>query len=48
VAADHLPATATNAQIAQAWPRWWSANRAAVGADPDLIHPGLSLTPPTR
>jgi hypothetical protein len=48
VAADHLPAGATNAQIAQAWPAWWSANRAAVGPDPDLIHPGLSLTPPAQ
>jgi hypothetical protein len=48
VAAHHLPAGATNAQIAQAWPTWWSANRAAVGPDPDLIHPGLSLTPPAQ
>jgi hypothetical protein len=48
IAADHLPAGATNAQIAQAWPTWWSANRAAVGGEPDLIHPGLSLTPPAQ
>jgi len=47
VAADHLPAGASNAQIAQSWPTWWSANRAAVGPDPDLIHPGLPLVQPT-
>ena len=46
VAAHHLPAGATDAQIARAWPQWWSANRDAVGADPDLIHPGLSLIAP--
>jgi nucleoid-associated protein YgaU len=48
IAADHLPPGAGNAQIAQAWPTWWSANRAAVGPNPDLIHPGLSLTPPSH
>ncbi|MDT7570578.1 MAG: hypothetical protein QOE05_752 [Actinomycetota bacterium] len=48
IAADHLPAGAGDAQIAQAWPTWWSANRAAVGPNPDLIHPGLSLTPPAQ
>jgi nucleoid-associated protein YgaU len=48
VAADHLPAGASNTQIAQAWPSWWAANRAAVGTDPDLIHPGLLLTPPAQ
>jgi LysM repeat protein len=46
IAARHLPAAASDAQIAQAWPAWWSANRAAVGADPDVIHPGTRLTPP--
>jgi hypothetical protein len=48
VAADHLPPCASNAQIARAWPTWWAANRTAVGADPDLIHPGLPLTPPAQ
>jgi nucleoid-associated protein YgaU len=46
IAADHLPSPATDAQIARAWPRWWAANRDAVGAAPDLIHPGLRLRPP--
>ena len=46
IAADHLPAEAAPAAVAQAWPAWWSANRAAIGSDPDLIHPGTRLVPP--
>lgn len=48
IAADHLPADAADARVARAWPAWWSANRAAVGPDPDLIHPGLRLNPPAQ
>lgn len=33
-------------EIAQAWPRWWAANRDVVGDDPDLIRPGMRLSPP--
>jgi hypothetical protein len=47
VAARQLGPSASNAQIAEAWPRWWSANRVLVGDDPGLIHPGNRLTPPT-
>ncbi len=36
----------SDAQIAQAWPSWWSANRDLVGDDPDLIRPGMRLSPP--
>jgi nucleoid-associated protein YgaU len=36
----------SDAEVAQAWPSWWAANRDAVGADPDLIQPGTHLTPP--
>jgi nucleoid-associated protein YgaU len=36
----------TYAEIAAAWPRWWQANRAAIGADPNLIRPGQHLTVP--
>jgi nucleoid-associated protein YgaU len=32
--------------VAAAWPRWWQANRAVVGPDPDLIRPGQVLQPP--
>ena len=48
IAAGHLPSSATPAQVAQVWPAWWSANRAAIGADPDLIHPGTRLLPPAE
>ena len=45
IAAEHLPAPST-AAVARSWPRWWSANRAVIGSDPDLIHPGTRLMPP--
>lgn len=35
-----------DAEIAQAWPSWWAANRDVVGDDPDLIQPGTRLAPP--
>jgi nucleoid-associated protein YgaU len=41
-----LGPSATPAQTATAWPRWYAANRAVIGADPDLIRPGLVLRPP--
>jgi nucleoid-associated protein YgaU len=28
------------------WPRWYAANSATIGADPDLIRPGQRLVPP--
>jgi hypothetical protein len=37
----------TAAQIAREWPRWYAANRAVIGPDPNLIYPGQRLTPPT-
>jgi nucleoid-associated protein YgaU len=46
IAAAHLGRHATDAEVAQAWPTWWAANRDAVGSDPGLIHPGLQLDPP--
>ncbi|GAC1442021.1 MAG: hypothetical protein NVS3B26_03660 [Mycobacteriales bacterium] len=48
VTADHLPLGASAAQIARAWPAWWAANRDVVGANPDLIRPGLRLIPPSQ
>ncbi len=47
IARDHLAAGATNAEIAAAWPRWYAANRAVIGAAPDLLVPGQRLVPPT-
>jgi resuscitation-promoting factor RpfA len=46
IAASHLPPGHTDAQVAAAWPRWYAANRQAVGPDPSHIEPGLRLTPP--
>jgi nucleoid-associated protein YgaU len=46
LAARHLGPGATAAQVADAWPRWWAANRDVVGDDPDLLRPGQLLRPP--
>ena len=46
IASRQLGADAPAAQVAASWPRWYAANRAAIGADPDLIHPGQLLVPP--
>lgn len=35
-----------DAAVAQAWPTWWTANRDVVGDDPDLLQPGVRLSPP--
>jgi nucleoid-associated protein YgaU len=48
IAARHLGPTASAAEIARAWPRWYSANRAVIGADPGMIRPGQILFAPTR
>jgi len=46
IAARHLGPDADAAAIATAWPRWFAANRAAIGPDPDHILPGTRLVPP--
>jgi len=46
IAARHLPPGATDAEIAAAWPRWYHANAATIGADPDVIRPGQVLVVP--
>ncbi len=46
IAQRHLGAIATDAEVARAWPEWYAANRAVIGDDPDLIHPGMQLVPP--
>ncbi|GAA3514089.1 hypothetical protein GCM10022234_06160 [Aeromicrobium panaciterrae] len=48
IAARSLPPGASNAEIAHACDRWYAANRAVIGDDPDLIHPSQHLTPPTK
>lgn len=46
IAARTLGPNPTNAAIAAEWPRWYEANRAVIGADPDLLHPGMVLRAP--
>lgn len=46
IASRHLGEGATHADVAREWPRWYEQNRAVVGSDPDLIHPGQQLTAP--
>jgi nucleoid-associated protein YgaU len=50
IAAEALAATIgsepSNAAVADEWPRWYALNRAAIGADPDLLLPGMLLRAP--
>jgi hypothetical protein len=48
IAARHLSADASVAEIAAEWPRWYEANRRVIGTDPDLIRPGQRLRPPAE
>jgi LysM repeat protein len=47
IAADFLPAGATAADVAAAWPAWYAANEGLIGDDPDLIRPGQRLVAPS-
>jgi hypothetical protein len=46
LARRHLHRGATDAEIARAWPRWYRANRAVIGPDPNLLLPGMRLRVP--
>lgn len=46
IAASRLGPGATQAEIAELWPRWYAANRRVIGDDPDLLLPGQVLTAP--
>jgi nucleoid-associated protein YgaU len=46
IAARAIGPYATDAEIAVAWPRWYARNRITIGADPDLLIPGMVLRPP--
>jgi nucleoid-associated protein YgaU len=46
LAARHLGPTASAADVAAEWPRWYTANRQVIGPDPDLLLPGERLVPP--
>lgn len=47
IAASRLRPGASDAAVARSWPRWYAANRAAIGSNPDLLRPGTRLHPPT-
>ena len=47
IAARHLGPQATRRQVAREWPRWYAANRAVIGANPNLILVGQVLTVPS-
>jgi resuscitation-promoting factor RpfA len=46
IAAEHLGPQATLQDVADAWPRWYAANRTVIGPDPDLLLPGQQLSAP--
>jgi resuscitation-promoting factor RpfA len=46
IAATYLGPGASNAEIAAEWPRWYAANRQGIGADPNLLLPGMVLRAP--
>ncbi|MGG5171207.1 LysM peptidoglycan-binding domain-containing protein [Pseudarthrobacter sp. J1738] len=48
LAARHLPAGASDAEIAAEWPRWFQLNREVVGEDPNLLLPGTVLWIPAH
>jgi nucleoid-associated protein YgaU len=47
IAADHLQRPSPQ-RVAAAWPRWYAANRAVIGTDPNHIVAGEVLIPPTH
>jgi hypothetical protein len=47
IARSHLGPGASDAEVAEAWPAWYDANRAVIGDDPDVIRPGQILRQPT-
>jgi resuscitation-promoting factor RpfA len=46
IAVRRLGAGATPSQIDAVWREWYAANRALIGADPNVIHPGQVLVDP--
>lgn len=48
IARAELPSDGrSDAAVAASWPRWWQANYAQIGDNPNVIQPGQQLTPPT-
>jgi hypothetical protein len=47
IAAQRLGPDCSEAEIADAWPRWYAANERAIGPDPSVIQPGQVLHAPS-
>jgi hypothetical protein len=47
IAAQRLGPDCSEAEIADAWPRWYAANERAIGPDPSVIQPGHVLHAPS-
>lgn len=47
IAARELGPAATDVDVALHWPRWYQANKAAIGQNPDVLLPGQILTSPS-
>lgn len=47
ISAEHLGPDAGDLDVALAWPRWYAANRAVIGPDPDVLLPGQVLRVPS-
>lgn len=48
IAAAQLPADAGDTARARSCERWYTANRAVIGPDPDLLLPGMRLSHPDQ
>jgi nucleoid-associated protein YgaU len=46
IVAAHLGPSAGSAEVAEAWPAWFEANRTVIGDDPSLLVPGQVLRSP--
>jgi hypothetical protein len=46
LARRQLGPRASDAEVAEAWPQWYTANRAVIGADPGRLLPGQLLVAP--
>jgi nucleoid-associated protein YgaU len=47
IAARELGAAATDLDIALQWPRWYQANQAVIGENPNVLLPGQILKSPS-
>lgn len=46
IAARDLGPSASDVEVALHWPRWYQANKAQIGENPNILLPGQILTPP--